>query len=136
VKTLLSQIGMKFFVLSAAALFLAGSLGFSHFGMEMEVGREMLNCPFMLGQAAICTMNPLEHIAVWQNMFTALARESILVFLVFASLFPFFVRRLLDTSHNFSAPALYMVRRRVEIPIVLSPLEKAFSRGILHPKIF
>jgi len=127
---------MKFFVLSATALFLVGSLGFSYFGMEMEVGGEMANCPFMPGQAAICTMNPLEHIAAWQNVFTGLAQENILVFLACASLIFFFVRRLRGESHILSAPVPYMLRRRVEIPIVLSPLGEAFLRGTLHPKIF
>ena len=124
------------FVLSAGALFLIGSLGFSHFGMEMEVGGEMLNCPFMPGQAAICTMNPLEHIAAWQNVFTALAPENILIFLIFASLIFFFVGLRRGTNHILSAPVLWLARRKVEIPFVLSPLEEAFLRGILHPKIF
>jgi len=127
---------MRSFILSVAALFLAGSLGFSYFGMEMEVGGEMPNCPFMLGQAAICTMNPLEHIAAWQNVFTALAQKNILAFLVLASLIFFFVGRLRGASHILFAHELYMVRRRVEIPIVLSPLEEAFLRGTLHSKIF
>ena len=124
------------FILSAVVLFLVGFLVFSHFGMEMGVGEQMTNCPFMPGQAAMCTMSPLEHIAAWQNVFTALAQENILVFLVFASLIFFFIGRLWGTSHIFSAPALYMLRRRVEVPIVLSPLQEAFLRGTLHPKIF
>ncbi len=123
-----------FFVLSAAALFLIGSLGFSHFGMEM--GEQMTNCPFMPGQAAICTMDPLEHIAAWQNVFTALAPENILIFLIFASLIFFFVGHRRGTNHILSTPALCLSRRKVETPFVLSPLEKAFWRGTLHPKIF
>ena len=122
------------FVLSAAALFLIGSLGFSHFGMGM--GEQMTNCPFMLGQAAICTMNPLEHIAAWQNVFTALTQENILIFLIFASLIFFFVGHRRGTNHILFVPAPWLERRKVEILFVLSPFEKALLRGVLHPKIF
>lgn len=122
-------------VLLTLVLFAFVSMYGMSMGMEIEDG-QMSSCPFMSGQAAICTMNPLEHIASWQNMFTVLAQENILVFLAFASLIFFFVGRLRGASHIFHGCALYMLGRRIEIPIVLSPLQEAFLRGILHPKIF
>ncbi len=50
-----------------------------------DMGGGMSNCPFMVGEVAICQMNALDHISSWQAMFTTLpVQVSVLLLLLLA----------------------------------------------------
>jgi len=122
------------------ALLLAGTFGLSHFGMMMPTDGIMAtaNCPFMNG-AGICTMSPLEHVALWQSIFTNMAGERgvtiLLVLLLMAT-----ARAFAGTRYSHSPPKdlhnrlTYYTRRRY-VPAV-PVLRELFSSGILNPKLF
>lgn len=139
VKTLLShKISKYVFLASALAFFLVGFLELGRFGMIVRPDGQMSNCPFM-GVAAVCQMNPLEHIAAWQNMFTVSYQKDIFAFLVLLLLA--FLKALLlrnfwhiHTKEPLSVEA--MRYRRINTLLILNPLQEAFSDGIIHPKIF
>ncbi|RJQ35321.1 hypothetical protein C4568_01105 [Candidatus Parcubacteria bacterium] len=136
-------ISRYFLLLAVFAFFFLGFLGLSHTSMAMGQDGQMNsgNC-FMPGMTeALCQMNPLEHIASWQSMFTAVPSQSDIILLLLALLA--LALGALFLAHRSSAPpravpvlqqklSLYFKQR---IPIVL-PLQEAFSNGILNPKIF
>jgi hypothetical protein len=117
-----------------------GFLGLSHADMTMGPNGQMSsNCPFMPGMASLCQMNPLEHIAAWQNMFTAVPSQND-VLLLLASLLALALGALCITRYGTAPPKVFasqssFVYYKRYIPIV-SPLREAFSNGILHPKLF
>src|SRR3989338_8344389 len=57
-------------------LLLLGFFGLSHVMMPVGLDGDvaMTNCPLMFGQAALCKMNLLEHIAGWKIMFTGVVQ--------------------------------------------------------------
>lgn len=126
-------------LLSVFALLLVGTFGLGHSGI-MEADGQMSNCP-LPGMATACKMGLLEHIAAWQNMFVASLHKDIpllLVLLLLAMLLAF-------SAANLSRPkrkplSIYAhslrARSRIDIPIIIGPLQEAFSNGILNPKIF
>jgi len=135
----------KYLLLFAAiAFFFVGFLGLGHTDITMKSDGQMSssNC-FMPGMTEVlCQMNPLEHIAAWQNMFTAVPSQND-VLLLLASLLALAIGALF-IAHRSTAPpevsvsssqyAFFTYYKR-HIPIT-SPLQEAFSNGILHPKIF
>ena len=119
---------------------LVSFLGVAHADMTMGPDGQMSSgdC-FMPGMTAtLCQMNPLEHIATWQNMFTAVPSNDILLLL--ASLLALALGALF-TTHRSTAPPKTLVSQisfvyyKRYIP-VSDPLQEAFSNGILHPKFF
>lgn len=133
----------KYVLLFAALVFFfVGFLGLGHANMTMGSAGEMPagNC-FMPGMTeALCQMNPLEHIASWQSMFTAVPSQGDVILLLLA-LLALALGALFIHPHRSASPPqatvlqtpfLYYKRR---IPIV-HPLQEALSNGILHPKIF
>lgn len=131
------------YVLSLAVfVFLSVSfLGLSHANMPMgeDGNMTMSNCPFMSGQAVVCNMDPLEHIAAWQNMFTSIPQQDIatLLLILLASLALVFIwtrqRRRIPITDSLST--LGRVRAKEYIPIANS-LQELFSNGILNPKLY
>ena len=105
--------------------------------MNMNSGGQMTNCPTM-GTAAICQMNPLEHIAAWQNLFIFTPNQNnilTLLLLLLAATFWFlrmFVRYAIS-SLNIFPPGRHYARASASFR---TPLQELFSNGILHPKIF
>jgi hypothetical protein len=84
----------------------------------------MTNCPFMVGQQSLCTMNFTEHIASWQNLITSTV-ENLLILIVPLFFTSFFI---LLRPPNLTSSRLY------EKPHREHPIASLFSRGILHPK--
>lgn len=118
-------------------LLLLGSAGVLHFGMGMEYGSQMTPCPFS-GEGAICNMNPLEHIAAWQNAFIATfqgERGIALLLLAFAAVWTVGFWKRLYTKRAFRSlqKRRHIVRKEL---CIVSPLQEAFSNGILNPKVF
>lgn len=121
-----------------ATFLLFGTLGLGHIGMGME-STVSSNCPFMPGMTAVCKMNPLEHIAAWQSMFTAIPVEKVFI-LSLLLLFALLLARSLikkitwdvEILRNF-APPLWQTRNPF---IPRYALQEAFSNGIIHSKVF
>ncbi|RJQ36437.1 hypothetical protein C4552_04070 [Candidatus Parcubacteria bacterium] len=67
-----------------------GVMGMAHDGAPM------INCPFMFGEKAICTMPAFEHISLWQALMTAIPPGiPVLALLAFAAA-RLFLRRTCD----------------------------------------
>lgn len=119
------------------ALLLVGVLGVPHMGMDLE-NSQMSFCPLMLGPA-ICNMNPVQHIAAWQNMFTNVLQNSpvfilsalLLFSIAIAWLWTYLLQSSLDSRSKSKT-----VRLREEYQLPTPILQELFSSGILHPKIF
>jgi len=133
---------IKMLIGLALLMFLSVSfLGVVHADMTMEPNGQMSsgNC-FMPGMTEVlCQMNPLEHIATWQNMFTAVPSQNDILPLL-ASLLALALGALCITRYRTAPPKVlasqpsFAYYKRY-IPIV-SPLQEAFSNGILHQKLF
>lgn len=78
--------------------------------------------------ASICQMDAIEHITYWQGLFLA-----ILFVFSFVAVFIFFRTPRLEAEFLSRGP----VSPDLELDIFLADyLKRAFSQGILHPKIF
>ncbi len=123
------------------AFLFVGFLGLPHFGMNMNFGGIMPSC-LAMGMVSVCQMNPLEHILAWQGIFTfTFNQKDILaaIFLLLAAtlgvmrLLARYVVSLLKSLLKVSSLRRQYARTRASF---LSPLQEAFSNGILNPKIF
>lgn len=119
------------------ALMFVGGFGVFHFGMDMDMDGGMSGCP-SVGMAAMCEMNPLEHISAWQGAFTTLPYTNTLTLLIISLLALFFslvwigripIRLPLAPVR----PVRYT--RRGEKPVI-HLFQELFSSGILNPKLF
>lgn len=116
----------------------ASTLGMWHApGMGISGDGDMRGCPLMTGITMLCTMNAVQHLAVWQQTFTAFlpALGSLLLFL---SAWAILVTRFQGIRHLTHDPrrVFQRFRRQSHLDYAhLDPLRRALSRGILHPKI-
>lgn len=120
------------------ALFFSSLALFSHVGIMGDKEMMAMNtCPFSTGVSTLCSMTPLEHIETWQGMFAAIPVNDMftifLLLVVTVVIAPMFSR--------FSTDFLGVQLQKYQLAYVRSfviprPLHKAFSRGILNPKIF
>lgn len=128
-----AQLGKVLVALAIVALFLLGSLGFMHFGVSGPMGGKTGTCPFMPG-VKICTMTPLQHIAAAQSMFNTLPQDKdglfALLLLAAAVATAFFIKNIFPPPLTLVPVSIY----RSNHP--RGPLQEAFSKGILNPKIF
>ncbi len=125
----------KILFLFSTALFLMFSMPGMSGMMAMDEYGNMQGCPYMNG-AVVCKMNPLEHVAAWQNMFTALpATMNLVAALVYALLAVAFIR-ITWTVPTVEPASLYAQRFKYRPHIAAHVLQEAFSRGILNPKTF
>ena len=131
-----AMIIQKALVILGVITFLSiGVFGLAGSGMVMNTEGHMSNCPFM-GVTALCTMNAFEHIAAWQSMFAALPSQIASTLFALLTLFllaTFFFRCLRD-KRAFELIPLPSQRFRDRVSIIQSPLQEAFSRGILNSK--
>lgn len=124
--------------LGILALLLMGIFGF-YFTMPMDSGGHMTGCPFM-GATAVCNMTPLEHMAAWQSMFTstpAQAANVLTLLLLAATLVASFFSRLfprIDADLLGNKQRLY--QKRSFAFAYATPLQEAFSQGILNSKAY
>ena len=126
----------RWFKIAIPTVFIAVNLfGVFHMSMIMQQDGKMSDCPF-IGKTAVCNMSPLEHLATLQNMLTSTPQQSgtltilltllALVFIGFVA-----VNVSLDTNQE-----IYPARRFRFEPRIFNPLQLAFARGTIHPKIF
>lgn len=124
-----------------SVLLITGTLGVPHFGMDMTMDGSMDSNCFMPGMSAtLCQMNPLAHLAAWQNMFVAVPSMSSFLLLLSIFLALVFGRFLTRLRYTLAPPKLDPLeplatyyKQYVPIP---SQLQEAFSNGILNPKVF
>ena len=127
------------FTLGVVAFLLMGVFGLSHAGMTMDADGHMTmdTCPFMSGMG-ICTMSPLEHVAMWQSMFTSTSHElnQILVVLVLmiSVLGIAWIRYVFPPPRELVRQRTYYSYRE-HVPVI-TVLQELFSSGILNPKLF
>lgn len=130
----------KIIIIAVSALTLWMLLfGLSQMSMNMSTMDGKANCPFGGHSMAICQMNPMEHIQEWQSMFTALpAKDGLTILSALLSLLALLALRFLNTPSLFKKPRLeqYVNPFYLNRAPIFNPLQEAFSRGILNPKIF
>ena len=121
-------------------LLLLGFFGLAHVMMPVGLDGDvaMTNCPLMFGQAALCKMNLLEHIAGWKSMFTGMVQYdgvallfSVLIALIFLHIWNKLRQPIVEHVHSVVRD---VVRRNHLLPP--SPLAELFSGGVLNPKLF
>lgn len=110
-------------------------------GNDMRTNKngDMESCIFLTSKVMLCKMGPLEHINLWQKMFTTLPAELglTLVLLAMLTVLSFVIGKtvpMLSAIKTFALQKLYL-RQHIELPI-FNPLRVAFAKGILHPKIY
>ncbi len=128
-----SLLPKQFLLLGVIAFLFLNVFGLS-LAVPMTHDGHMPGCPFM-GGTAVCQMNPFEHISAWQSMFTSTAAESsfsllLLTLMVVAWCAGIFKVRFYP---EIRAPLQY---HQHNLFFFRSPLQEAFSNGILNPKIF
>ncbi len=131
---------VKILLLAGLISFLSlGSFGMSHFAMNGMGGAVASNCPLMPGMASVCNMNPLQHIAAWQSMFTTASPQktpilALLFLLMFAG-----ARALIGKIKWALEPPLILSWIQIRLANTFVPryaLQEAFSNGVIHPKVF
>ncbi len=128
------------FVLLLAAFITVNLFGAaSGMGMQTNAQGKMTGC--MFSGTAICTMTPFEHLAAWQNMFTAAASQTdstLLLLLLTALTFLGFAtaRRLFDDRLDLLESHQKLYVKRLVAHSYINPLQEAFSQGILNPKLY
>ena len=91
------------------------------------------------GQTEVCAMNFLEHIALWQGMFTILPQNTglldllILAFVLIAVVA--FWNPLTEFSELVASRWRLYIKQNPQIRL-FNPLIEEFSQGILNPKIY
>ena len=126
------HLSKQILALSALALFALIVVFGLHATMVIDKDGNMSNCPFMNGVSSICRMNIMEHIEGWQSTFTTTV-PAVIVLLVALVL-------LLGSHFNFEDNDALAIQRsykhRNSLSKVFNYLRIAFSRGILHSKVF
>lgn len=115
--------------------------GLGHFGgMETNKDGNMDGCVFT-GKTMLCKMSVVEHISLWQSMFTAMPQESLMLVVLMALLITAVA---LITKNTFAPPHLskndiaigrLYLKEHPDLSF-FNPLKEAFSQGILNPKIY
>jgi len=118
------------------AILLVSAFGVGFSGLLMgHDDMNMIGCPLMGHDVALCPMNPLAHITAWQNLFAAIPVQSfVMVLLLLLALF--FVSRLkqyLWLLHPSPQPVYVSCNPEA---VSHDPLRRFISRGLMHPKIF
>lgn len=129
------QVSRLFFVIALLAFLLVGPVGMG-LGMAMSNdGMGMIDCPLMGHDAAVCSMNPLEHIGMWQTMFAAIPVQSLVLSLVLL-LAAFALVRFKELLYLL-ALSLQPVHIFYDFEVIShDPLRRFMARGLVHPKIF
>lgn len=118
-----------FFLLSLVFMMSFG--GVISAGM-MNMDGKMSDCPYM-GMSGYCDMDASQHLAGWQTLFAATLdgfhTADLFPLLAFALLAPFFTFFIRKRPHR----PIFQRWRMLEL---FDPLQLAFARGILNPKLY
>jgi len=129
-----------YLAMAGLAAFITVSLfGLGHTAaMKANEDGNMEDCIFT-GKTMLCKMSIVEHISLWQGMFTATPQKVsallALIVLLIAAVFVgiHYSSRLADIKQKTSR-CLYLLNHP-DINL-FDPIRRAFSRGIIHPKIY
>lgn len=136
-----STTGKVVLTLGLAAFLFLGLLGMSYSNMSMgpDGSMTMTNCPLMTGQAVVCNMNLLQHIAAWQSMFVTTLQQNgsdLLALLLAALALTLIWTRLLRPKLQPEPALAFAVIKSREISLPSPLFQELFSSGILNPKLF
>lgn len=100
--------------------------------MHADTHGNMSTCPFMTEKTTMCPMGAIEHIAKWQETFTAtISSFALLIILIITtSLLIYNIVPLLES------PPLKKYFQKQPNFNFYNYLLSLFSAGILHPKIY
>ena len=124
-----SLIKKTFFTLALAGYIGMTVFGVLHIAHMAKMDMPMENCPFALGEHALCEMNAFDHLSAWQS-FSTIVLPTVKILLLVGVIFTLF-------SFAYHAPPairLLLYRKREWLGIV-SLYQLLFSKGILNPKI-
>lgn len=121
-------------LLSVVTLLFIGGFGMN-LSMSIQNDGKMSKCPLMVQSSSFCQMGIVEHISKWQEMFLAIPFSGAL-FLLFGLVFA--VWHLSQRNYFSLSPPISLRLYKREHPDIklFDNLLLAFSKGILHPKIY
>ena len=119
----LRQILVSFGLVGYIFLAVFGLLAMSYVHHHSMAG--VVNCPYMIGEQALCTMDFTEHIGMWQNL-TNVTQVTLLV-VTLPTIIIFFL--LFLHPPDLARSRLYARPLRENYITIL------FSQGILNPKL-
>lgn len=133
------KLAISFFVLGFSAFVILSIFGLGHMnGMEANKDGNMEGCIFT-GKTMLCKMGIVEHISLWQSMFTAVPQENLMfmALLILLVAIIFITKNILATrlSRNEALTKRRYLREHPDF-LLFNPLKEAFSQGILNPKIY
>ena len=122
--------------ITIAAFLLVGVGSITHAGMmESDCQADSVCCSLMGHDAAVCSMNPLEHLSAWQSLFAAIpAQSTVMLLLLLVALLLVF--RLNQCPWLLYASSQPVYIRRDPGVIIHDSLRRFITRGLMHPKIF
>ena len=129
----------KFFVIISLSALLFAGFGIGMMDMDMNKDGAMDGCLFT-GNAMLCSMNLVEHIALWQSMFTVAPTKITILALFF--LFAVFTTTFLTWCNSLFRswlPEYSLLKQRQRFKphdIFFDPIRYALARGILQPQIY
>ena len=120
--------------MSTVVFLLVGAIGVAYSGAMMGHG-DMAGCPLMGHDTAMCSMNPLEHLTQWQNMFAAVPAQTVVTLLLtlLTLFFVFCLSQYLWLLHPSPQPVYVSYDPRVRGH---DSLRRFIARGLMHPKVF
>lgn len=126
---------LGFFVFVTMSIFGLGHMS----GMGANKDGNMEGCIFT-GKTMLCKMSIVEHISLWQGMFTAMPQESLMfmALLVLSVAVVFIAKNILAPPRLSDSEALtkrFCLKEHPDLSF-FDPLKEAFSQGILNSKIY
>lgn len=115
-------------------LLFASLLWVSHV-MSMQQDGTMEGCFLAGGRVMLCALSAAAQVGIWQVIFTAVLPAGIIIIVLNRVQFRGSVLRQYVLAGNF-AVAFQRFRDQFWHWLLLDPLRYAFSRGIIHAKIY
>lgn len=127
---------MKQFTFIALLIFIFIAFFGLNLSMPIDKDGKMSNCPVMEHSSSLCQMGTAEHIAKWQQMFTATLQSGSLFFLALLAVAFIYIshKRQTDLQSSYFAFRYYLYKHP-DVKL-FNYLTQAFSDGILHPKLY
>src|SRR3989338_10833032 len=118
------------------AILMVSAFGVGFSGLLMgHDDMNMIGCPLMGHDVALCPMNPLAHITAWQNLFAAIPTQGMMMLLLLLLALFFFLRFNQHLWLLHPSPHLVHISYDPEV-VTHRPLQRFIARGLMHPKIF
>lgn len=95
----------------------------------------MSSCPLMDGSTSLCRMTIMEHLNTWQSLFAA-AIPNIITLLLVSTILLIGVFSNIDERNRHATINFLYNKHRGFIVFIFNHLRLAFSRGILHSKVY